>query len=45
MAKLGVSFSHIDHRKKGKTMCELFGAYGHAEGTRMMKYIADHMLV
>jgi hypothetical protein len=26
-------------------MCELFGAYGHAEGTRMMKYIADHMLV
>jgi len=26
-------------------MCEIFGAYGWAEGLPMMKYLADHMLV
>lgn len=45
LAKLGASFAHVDPRKHGITMCEIFGAYGYAEGTRMMKYIADHMLV
>lgn len=45
MAKLGASFGHADPRKNGQTVCEIFGAYGYAEGTRMMKYIADHMLV
>jgi len=45
LAKLGASFAHIDSRKKGLLMCEIFGAYGFNEGTKMMKYIADHMLV
>ena len=26
-------------------MCEIFGAYGWAEGTKIMKYLMDHMLV
>ena len=45
LAKLGASYGHIDSRKKGRLMCEIFGAYGHNEGTKMMKYIADHMIV
>lgn len=45
LAKLGASFAHIDSRKKGRLMLEIFGAYGHNEGTKMMKYIASHMLV
>jgi len=45
LAKLGASYAHIDSRKKGFLMCEIFGAYGFCEGTKMMKYIADHMLV
>lgn len=45
LAKLGSSLAHIDPRKKGRTMCEIFGAYGWAEGTKIMKYLTDHMLV
>ncbi|MBP3336788.1 MAG: hypothetical protein J6L59_00100 [Clostridia bacterium] len=45
LAKLGASYAHIDSRKKGRLMCEIYGAYGYAEGTKMMKYIGDHMLV
>lgn len=45
LAKMGVSFAHADKRKNGRAMCEIFGAYGYAEGTKTMKYLADHMLV
>ncbi len=45
LAKLGSSAAHIDPKKKGRAMCEIFGAYGWAEGTKMMKYLMDHMLV
>jgi len=45
LAKLGSSLGHMDPNKKGRTMCEVFGAYGWAEGNRMMKWIQDHMLV
>lgn len=45
LAKLGSSLAHIDAKKKGRAMCEIFGAFGWAEGTRFMKYLADHMLV
>jgi len=45
LAKLGSSLGHMDPRKKGRTMCEVFGAYGWAEGNRMMKWIQNHMLV
>ncbi|MBQ7839354.1 MAG: hypothetical protein IJ390_02545 [Lachnospiraceae bacterium] len=45
LAKLGSSLAHLDPKKKGRAMCEIFGAFGWAEGTRYMKYLADHMLV
>ncbi len=45
LAKLGASHAHLQPLKKGRAMCEIFGAYGWAEGTPMMKAIMDHMLV
>ena len=45
LGKLGSSLAHIDPLKKGRAMCEIFGAYGWAEGTKIMKYLMDHMLV
>jgi hypothetical protein len=32
LGKLGSSFGAIDPKKKGRTMCEIFGAYGWSEG-------------
>lgn len=31
LAKLGSSLAYLDPKKKGRTMCEVFGAYGWAE--------------
>lgn len=45
LGKLGSSHAHMDPRKKGDSMCEIFGAYGWSEGTRLMKYLVDHFLV
>lgn len=45
LAKLASSAAHIDSLKKGRALCEIFGAYGWAEGTKLMKYLTDHMLV
>lgn len=45
LGKLGTSLGHITPEMKGRTMCEVFGAYGWAEGNRLMKWIADYMLV
>ncbi|MBQ8525302.1 MAG: hypothetical protein IJ460_01070 [Clostridia bacterium] len=45
LAKLGASLAHTDGKKKGRALCEIFGAYGWAEGTKIMKYLMDHMLV
>ena len=45
LAKLGASHSHIQPQKKGRAMCEIYGAYGWAEGLPMMKWLTDHMLV
>ncbi len=45
LAKLAVSAAHIDPKKQGRCMCELFGAYGWVEGLPTMKYLADHMIV
>ncbi len=45
LGKLGSSHGHLDPRKNGDSMCEIFGAYGWGEGTRLMKYLADHFLV
>ena len=45
LGKLASSLAHMDPKKQGRAMCEIFGAFGWAEGTKYMKYLADHMLV
>lgn len=45
LGKLGASCGHLEPKKKGRTMCELFGAYGWSFGVRDMKYLLDHLLV
>jgi hypothetical protein len=45
LAKLGASLGHLDPKKRGRTMCELFGAYGWREGLKLMKWMTDHLLV
>lgn len=45
LAKLASSLAHLDPRMKGRAFCEIFGAYGWSEGTRLMKWLVDHMLV
>ena len=45
LAKLATSAAHLDPVKKGRAMCEAFGAYGWNEGLKTMKWIADHLMV
>ncbi len=45
LGKLGSSLAHIDPKKKGQAMCEIYGAYGWNTGVRLMKYLTDHFLV
>ena len=45
LGKMGSSAAHIDPKKKGRAMCEIFGNYGWAEGVSFMKWLVDHMLV
>lgn len=45
LAKLASSHSHIQSSKRGRALCEIYGAYGFAEGLKMMKWLTDHMLV
>lgn len=45
LGKLAASQANLDKSKKGRAMCEIFGAYGWAEGSKMMKFLLDHMLV
>jgi hypothetical protein len=45
LAKLGSSLAHISEHQKNRTMCEVFGAYGWAEGVPMMKWLMDYLLV
>ena len=45
LPKLGSSAAHLDPKKQGRCMAEVFGAFGWHEGLREMKWIADHMLV
>lgn len=44
LGKMGSSLAHIDEKKKGNAMCEIFGAFGWQEGITLMKWLADHML-
>ncbi|MBN2047334.1 MAG: hypothetical protein JW750_05790 [Anaerolineaceae bacterium] len=45
LGKLGSSHASIDPLKKGRAMCEIYGAYGWSEGLRLEKYLTDHFLV
>ena len=45
LAKLDSSFARIGTQMNGRAMCEVFGAYGWAEGTPIMKWLLDHLLV
>ncbi len=45
LAKLGASAADLYPHKKGRAMCEAFGAYGWNEGLKTMKWIADHLIV
>lgn len=45
LAKLGSSLAHLDPDKSGRALCEIFGSFGWAEGTWLMKWLTDHMLV
>lgn len=45
LGKLAASLAHLDPGKKGRAMCELFGAYGWGEGNRLCKWLSDYMLV
>ena len=45
LGKLGSSFGHIDPKKQGRTMCEIYGACGWQTGVRQMKPMTDHFLV
>lgn len=45
LGRLGPSLAAIDSKKYGRTMCEIFGNYGWAEGLRLERYLADHFMV
>jgi alpha-L-rhamnosidase len=45
LGKMAASLAHLDPKKKGRTMAEVFGAYGWVEGLKLMKWLTDHMLV
>jgi hypothetical protein len=45
LGKLGSSHGHIDPKKRGRSMCEIYGAYGWGESISMMKWLSDHFLV
>ncbi len=45
LSKLAASAAHLEAKKKGRALCEAFGAYGWNEGLKMMKWIADHLMV
>lgn len=45
LAQMAASQARLEPHKHGRTMCEIFGAFGWAEGTKMMKWMADFMLV
>ena len=45
LAKLAASQAHLNPRMRGRAMCEIFGAYGWAEGMPLSKYLCDHLLV
>ena len=44
LVKMGASAAQTDPMKKGRLMCETFGAYGWNYGVKAMKWISDYLL-
>lgn len=44
LAKMGASAAAVDPAKKGRLMCELYGAYGWNFGVKNMKWLTDFLL-
>ncbi|GAA0802106.1 hypothetical protein GCM10008910_33050 [Faecalicatena orotica] len=45
LAKLAASCAQTDPKKKGRAMCETFGAYGWNFGVKSMKWLTDYLLL
>jgi len=45
LAKMASSLGHIDPKKRGRTMCEIFGAAGWKLGVKGMKWLLDHAII
>lgn len=45
ITKLASSAGHLDPKKNGTTVCEIFGAYGWQLGLKTMKWLTDHVCV
>ncbi len=45
LGKLASSISHIYPHMENRAMCEVFGAYGWAENTPLMKWLCDFLFV
>lgn len=45
LGALAASAAAIEPKKNGRSVCEIFGNYGWAEGVQMEKYLADHFMV
>jgi hypothetical protein len=45
ITKMAASEAQLDPEKKGRTICEIFGAYGWQAGLKLMKWLTDHVTV
>ncbi len=45
LPKMASSAAHLDAKKNGVAVCEAYGAYGWAEGLKLMKWITDILMV
>ncbi|MBP1995099.1 glycosylhydrolase-like jelly roll fold domain-containing protein [Paenibacillus eucommiae] len=45
ITKMASSAGHMDPKKDGTTVCEIFGAYGWQAGLKLMKWLTDHVCV
>ena len=45
LAKLAASSAHLDKKKEGRALCEIFGAFGWGESIAKMKKLVDFMIV
>ncbi len=45
ISKMTSSSAHLDEKKNGIALCEIFGAYGWQMGLKFMKWLTDHVAV